>query len=229
MQPAATAAPPASANAFAYPNYRRYWVASVAMVFGVQFRFIGSGWLVHQITEGPFWLGVPGILSAIMTIALTVPAGAFADRVDNQKLLVWGRGLTGASHLVIGIVTVAGAVELWMVLLWSAVAGGLAALTNPAQGAMLPRLIDRAAMASAVAMTATVWNAMRIIGPAAAGVAIATVGIGPAFLVAGAGYAISTLLIATLRLAHFQNQRTILNCESIDCRAGCFRQLETGR
>jgi MFS family permease len=165
-------------SAFSYPLYRRYWVASLAFVFAMQFRFIGSGWLVHQITDSPFWLGVPGILSAAATIVLTVPAGALADRMDHQRLLVGGRAVTGLAHLALGLVTVAGIVELWMVLVWSVLVGALAALTSPAQNAMLPRLIDRSAMASAVA----------------------AVGIGQAFLVTATGYAISTLLVASLRL-----------------------------
>ncbi len=188
-------------GAFAYPNYRRYWFASLALVFGMQFRFVGGGWLVHQLTDSPFWLGVPGIISAVITIALTIPSGALADRVDNQRLLVLGRALTGIAHLALAIITVTGIVEIWMVLVWAAVTGALAALTNPAQNAMLPRLIERRAMASAVAYTGAIWNGMRIIGPAAAGIVIAVVGIGQAFFVTAAGFAISTLLIATLKLA----------------------------
>ncbi len=188
-------------GAFSYPNYRRYWFASLALVFGMQFRFVGGGWLVHQLTDSPFWLGVPGIISTVVTIALTLPSGALADRVDNQRLLVLGRALTGIAHLALAIITVTGVVEIWMVLVWAAVTGALAALTNPAQNAILPRLIERSAMASAVAYNGAIWNGMRIIGPAAAGIVIAVVGIGQAFFVTAAGFAISTLLTTTLKLA----------------------------
>lgn len=188
-------------GAFSYPLYRRYWVASLAFVFAMQFRFIGSGWLVHEITDSPFWLGVPGILSALVTIVLTVPAGALADHADHQRLLVAGRALTGLAHLGLGLLVVSGRIELWMVLVWAVVVGALAALTSPAQNAMLPRLVERSAMASAVALNTAIWNSMRIVGPAAAGLVIAAVGIGQAFLVTAAGYAISTLLVASLRLA----------------------------
>ena len=88
-----------SRGAFSYPDYRRYWFASVALVFGLQFRFIAGAWRVHELTESPFWLGVPGIVSARVTIALLVPGGALADRVDCQRLLAWGRALTGLLNL----------------------------------------------------------------------------------------------------------------------------------
>ncbi len=187
-------------GAFSYPNYRRYWFASMAMVFGVQFRFIGSGWLVHELTGSAFWLGVPGVISALATILLTVPAGLLADRLDNQRLLVAGRALACRAHLALALLTVTGTVQVWMVLVWAGVTGVLAAVTNPAQNALLPRLIERPAMASAVALAAAIWNSMRIVGPAAAGIVIAVVGIGQAFFVTTAGYAISTLLVWSLRL-----------------------------
>ena len=182
-------------GAFAYPNFRRYWLSSLVKVFGLQFRFIGAGWLVHQLTDSPFWLGVPGLISALATILLTVPGGALADRMDNQRLLVVAQALTGILHGVLALLIVTDLVRVWMVLVWAAVAGVLAAITNPTQNAILPRLIHRDAMASAVALTAAIWNSTRIVGPAVAGVVIAVVGIGQAFFVTAVGYAISTLLI----------------------------------
>jgi MFS family permease len=143
---------------------------------------------------------VPGIVSAAVTVALLIPAGALADRVDSQRMLVWGRAATGLLNLALAIAVVADLVSLWMVVAWAAVGGALAAITNPSQNALLPRLVPREAMASAVALGTSVWNAMRIIGPALAGVVIATVGIGQALFVTAAGYALSTLLIASLRL-----------------------------
>lgn len=187
-------------GAFSYPNYRRYWLAGVAMVFGLQFRFIGSGWLVHTLTDSPFWLGVPGVVSAIVTIALTIPAGALADRLDCRRLLVIGRAASGLLHGALGLAIWLDQATVALVVAWAAIAGALAALTNPAQAALLPRLIERRAMQSAVAYTSAIWNSMRIIGPAAAGLMIAWVGIGQAFFVTMGGYALSAGLVASLHL-----------------------------
>ncbi len=191
-------APPTSA--FSYPSYRRYWFSNLAGVFAIQFRFIGSGWLVYQLTDSPFWLGVPGVVSAAVTILLTVPGGALADRIDSQRLLVAARAVNAGLHLALAITIVLGLVEVWIVIVWAALTGITAAVTSPAGNALLPRLIDRAAMPSAVALSSAIWSGMRVLGPALAGVMIAAIDVGVAFFVTAAGYALSTLLVASLRL-----------------------------
>ena len=170
------------------------------MVFGLQFRFIAGGWLIHELTDQVFWLGVPGLLSAAVTLSLTIPAGLLADRADTRRLLVVGRIATGLTHLALAVLSVGGWIEIWMVLVWAALTGALGALTNPAGAALLPRLIDRAAMASAVSYTSAIWNGSRIIGPPAAAVVIAWVGVGHAFFVTAAGFLLSAALVQSIRL-----------------------------
>jgi predicted MFS family arabinose efflux permease len=89
-------------------------------------------------------------------------------------------------------------VNIRLLIAWAIAVGCTTAISVPAQAAILPRLIDERAMPSAVALISSVWNTMRILGPAAAGVLIAWIGIGQAFFVTAAGLALSTLLIATL-------------------------------
>ncbi len=150
-------------GAFSYGAYRRFWLATVARVFGLQFRFIGVGWLVVSqdgLDLSPIWLGIVGLAVLILADAVTV----------------------------------------WLLIAWAITVGTLTALSTPAQSAILPRLIDMRAMPSAVAFTSSVWNTMRILGPAGAGVLIAVIGIGQAFFVTAAGFALSALLVASLRL-----------------------------
>jgi MFS family permease len=196
-------------GAFSYPNFRRFWLAMLARVFGLQFRFIAVGWLVvsgEGLDLSPIWLGVVGIASALPTILLTVPAGAVVDRYDQRGILLITQTLTAALNLLIALLVLTGAIDVWMLIAWAIAVGSLAALAVPAQSAILPRLIDMRAMASAVGLTSSIWNTMRIAGPAAAGVLIAAIGIGQAFLVTAAGFALSASLIATLRLAPLERR-----------------------
>ncbi|RLT36625.1 MAG: MFS transporter [Chloroflexi bacterium] len=183
--------------------FRVYWVAMFSRVFGLQFRFIGTGWLVASkdgLDMGPFWIGVVAVASALPTIVLSVPAGILADRYDHRKILFWSQSLTAVSSLALAFAVISGAVNIWMVIAWGVFTGALAALANPAYSAILPRLIEMRTMASAVAMVSTVWNTMRVVGPALAGVLIAVIGIGQAFFVTAAGFAISTVLVQVVPL-----------------------------
>ena len=141
--------PPASA--FSYDAYRRFWVGTFAAVFGERFRFIAGLWLVVEITDSPFWLGVVALVQAVPTVLLSVPAGALADRIESRAILGVTYAAIGVSHLTIALLTTAGVVELWMVIVWSMTVGSLASGSAAAQNVLIPRLVERRAMASAVA------------------------------------------------------------------------------
>ncbi len=183
--------------------FRVYWVAMFSRVFGLQFRFIGTGWLVASkdgLDMDPIWIGIVAVASAVPTIVLSVPSGILADRYDHRKILFWSQSLTAVSSFALAIAVIGGVVNIWMVIAWSVFTGVLAAVANPTYSAILPRLIDMRTMASAVAMVSTVWNTMRVVGPAAAGLLIAVIGIGQAFFVTAAGFALSTVLLQMVAL-----------------------------
>ena len=188
-------------GAFSYPAYRRYWFASVCRVFGMTFRFIGAGWLVAvELDQSPLWLGLVALASAIPTIFLSIPAGAIADRVDSRRILLISQSLGFLAHFTIAVLVVTDIVELWMVFIWAIAAGTCTAFDAPALQALLPRLIEMRVMTSAVALNSSVWNGMRIIGPAIAGVMIAVLGsTGPAFFCTAGGFGFSVLLLASLK------------------------------
>ncbi|MFN8639961.1 MAG: MFS transporter [Dehalococcoidia bacterium] len=153
-------------GALGYPNYRRFWLANLARVYGLQFRFIGGPWLVTELTDSRAMLGVVAATTAISTILVSAPAGVLADRYDNRKLLVWSQALSALADVAIAVLVLTGTVNVWLVVVWAAVAGSLGALGNPALNAILPRPIEMRALPSAVAATSAIWNSARIVGPA---------------------------------------------------------------
>lgn len=189
-------------GALSYPNYRRYWFAAIVRVFGIQFRFIGAGWLVAvELDQSPFWLGMVWLATSLPTIVLSIPAGALADRTEPFRLLLISQILSFAGHFLLGLLIVTDVVTLWMVLVWAVSTGSFAALAAPSMSALLPRLIERKAMSSAVALNSGVWGAMRIVGPALSGILIALVGTGQAFFVAAATMGISVGVLLRIKLA----------------------------
>ena len=179
---AAANTPRASRSALSYPNYRRYWVSAVMRVFGFQFQFIGLGWLVAvELDQTPFWLGVVWLASGIPTILLSIPGGSLADRSDPYRLMIGTQFLMVTGHAALAVLILTGLIEMWMIIGWAIANGVLWAVAAPSMNALLPRLIEPPAMASAVALISGIWSALRIVGPASAGVLIALVGTGHAF------------------------------------------------
>ena len=188
-------------NALAYPNYRRYWFGAVMRVFGFQFQLIGAGWLVAvELGRSPFWLGVVWLANALPTVLFSIPGGSLADRRDPYRLMVASQILIFAAHAVLAALILTGAVRLWTVVAWAAANGCVWAFGAPSANALLPRLIAPAAMPSAVALISGIWSAMRIVGPACAGILIALVGTGQAFTLAAALTALSVVFLLAIRL-----------------------------
>ncbi len=199
---AAADAPRASRSALSYPNYRRYWVSAIMRVFGFQFQFIGLGWLVAvELDYSPFWLGTVWMANAVPTILLSLPGGALADRSDPYKLMVGTQFLMATGQAVLAVLILTGLVELWMVIAWAIFTGVLWAVAAPSMNTLLPRLIEPPAMSSAVALISAIWSALRIVGPAGAGVLIALVGTGHAFSVCAALNALSFVVMLTIHVA----------------------------
>ena len=106
-----------------------------------------------------------------------------------------------AGHAALAVLILTGAIELWMVVIWAVANGVLWAVAAPAMNTLLPRLIEPPAMPSAVALISGIWSAMRIVGPASAGVLIAFVGTGHAFTVCAAVNGLAFFVMLAIRPA----------------------------
>lgn len=186
-------------GALSYPQFRRYWLAQIFRVLGLQFRIIALPWLVSvELDRSPIWLGIVAVAAALPTIIFSVPAGVLADRFNDQRVLVWSQAAYAIASLALPVLILMGLADIWVVIGWSILTGILAAIGNPSMQSVMPRLIDMRVMASAVALNSMVWSAMRIIGPALAGVLLAVIGTGEAFFVTGIAVGVATLLFASV-------------------------------
>src|SRR5690606_36513521 len=104
------------------------------------------------------------------------------------------------NYMVLAMLILAGAANIWVLILWSALMGALSAIGAPAQQAILPRLVDMRVIASAVSMINAIWSGIRVFAPASAPVLIALLGVGQAFLVTAVAFAVSMVFLALLRV-----------------------------
>ena len=168
-------------------RYRRFWFGSLAYAGAVRLVMIGQGWLVFELSRSPLDLGLLGAAMAIPAILLTWTGGALADRVNRRKLVMLASVATMSLLVVQAALDLSGVVTVWQVLVIAGLLGLVGGLEWPAMQALIPSLVAREHLMSAVALNAIVWQSTRMVIPALGGIAIAQWGTGALFLVAVAG------------------------------------------
>lgn len=187
-------------SAFAEPLYRRYFVSSCFSTFaGWLLRFL-LGWTAWDLTESAFWVGVVASLMLLPTFILSPIFGIVSDRINPRNGLL----VTLACQAIIAAVTaltLAGDLFSLSVLVGLAVLlGATTAAHTPMRLALIPRLVTRDALPSAIGYSAIVFNTSRILGPAA-GAGLLTVGsVASAFMLSSLLFLLTLPVMLSLRV-----------------------------
>ncbi len=189
--------------AMRFRNYRLYFFSQIVSFSGTWMQGIAQAWLVLELTGSGTALGTVVAMQFLPTLLLAPFGGVIADRFDKRKLIMLTQSTAGLLALTLGVLTITGAVELWMVYVIAACFGAVTALDNPSRQTFVMEMVGPADIANAVTLNSVVVNAARAIGPAIGGVIIATVGIGQCFVFNAFSYLaviIAMLLIRTSEL-----------------------------
>ncbi len=186
------------------PNFRRYFVGQAVSGIGTWMQSLGQAWLVLRLTNDPLALGITLALQFAPILALGAWAGVLADRFDKRKVLSVTASAAGALGLALGLVTLTGAVEVWMVYGLALVFGVVMAVDIPTRRAFIPELVSRDNQANAVSLNSALFTGARIVGPAIAGFVIAGVGVAWCFILNGVSYAAVIVSIAGLRVSELR-------------------------
>ena len=169
-------------SALAYGGYRRFSIALLFTSLGNHLLQTAIFWQVFELTGSALLLGLTGLARAAPHIALSLVGGVFADRLNRVRLIQAGQALNALLLLVLTALTASGTVDVWHLYVITFLHGAFTAVTQPARTALIANLVPRERLLNAVALHATIAQTSQIAGPALAGVGIATVGLGPAYL-----------------------------------------------
>jgi len=174
--------------ALAIPNYRRYIAGQSVSLIGTWMQMAAQSWLVLTLTGSATTLGLIVALQTLPVLLLGPYGGVIADRVDKRRLMVILQIAMGVQALILGVLTVTGAVRLWEIGALAALLGLNNAFENPARQSFMLEMVGAESLRNAVSLNSVLVNVARVIGPAVAGVLIATVGEGVCFLVNAASF-----------------------------------------
>ncbi len=175
--------------ALAVVNYRRYYAGQAVSLIGTWMQMTAQSWLVLTLTHSSTALGVVIALQTLPVLLLAPYGGVIADRVDKRRLMIVLQSVMGVQALVLGVVSITGAVRVWQIGVLAALLGINNAFEYPARQSFMLELVGQEHLRNAVSLNSVLVNGARTIGPAIAGVLIASVGDGVCFLLNAASFA----------------------------------------
>lgn len=182
-----------------FRNYRLYFVSQIISFSGTWMQSIALSWLVLELTGSGTALGTVLAMQFLPTLLLAPIGGVIADRFEKRRLIIGTQTTAGLLALTLGVITLTDVVELWMVYALAAGFGMVTALDNPSRQTFVMEMVGPEDVSNAVTLNSVVVNAARVIGPAVAGVVIATAGVGECFVFNGASYAAVVVAMLLIR------------------------------
>jgi predicted MFS family arabinose efflux permease len=163
-------------KAFQYRDFRLLWFGACTSSIGTWMQEIAQNWLVLQITNSPFLLGLDAFLGDIPIFMFSLVGGVIADRMDRRKLLIISQLVQMASALTLAFLIATNRIQIWHILLSSFVVGTAQSFGGPAYSALVPSLVEKEDLPNAIALNSIQFNLARVIGPVLGGLALKYVG-----------------------------------------------------
>ena len=175
-------------SALHHRNFALFWFASIFSNSGSWMQNIAQGWLVYNLTNSPFLLGVVAFARAIPLLVLPLVGGVVADRVPRLKLLKITQMASLVLALVFGVLVTTHLITVWQIISLSFLSGVVSSFDQPTQQALLPDLVPREDLAGAIALNSSTWQGAALFGPTLAGIIVAFVSLAAAFYANAASY-----------------------------------------
>lgn len=191
---------PFALRALKHRNYRLFFGGQIISLVGTWMQSVGQSWLVYRLTGSAVLLGFVGFASLIPIFVLSPIGGAFADRHNRHRIVIATQITAMALAFILAGLTLSGLVQVWHIFVLATLLGVVNSVDIPTRQAFVVDLVGREDLINAIALNSSMINGARMIGPAVAGVLVATVGEGWCFFVNAVSYiaVIAGLLLMTI-------------------------------
>ena len=174
--------------ALRHRNYRLFFCGQLVSLVGTWMQNVAQAWLVYALTNSPFKLGVVAFCAGVPVLLFSLWAGVVADRMPKRRLLLMTQtGMMTLAFLLAADVFL-GTVAWWHIAVLAFFLGVANAFDAPARQAFVVEMVGRVELMNAIALNSAMFNSARIIGPALAGVILASLGAQWCFVLNGASF-----------------------------------------
>jgi len=155
---------------------------------GTWLQNVARSWLVLQLSNSPFILGLVAFIGSIPIFLLSLLGGAFADRVQKRNLIIFTQSILTLLAFILALLVYLKLIKVWQILLIEAVAGITLAFDTPGRQSFVVEMVGREDLLNAIALNSFIFNLARIIGPAIAGILIGSIGVAGCFFLNGLSF-----------------------------------------
>ena len=191
-------------RALRHKNFRLFFAGQLISLVGTWMQQVAQSWLIYRLTHSALLLGAIGFASQIPTFFLGPIGGHVADRYDRRRVLLITQSASMLLAFILAGLTLTDLVREWHLFVLASILGLVSAFDIPARQAWLVQLVEREDLINAIALNSSMFNGARIVGPAIAGILVATIGEGWCFFANAVSYIaviIGLLMITTPRFS----------------------------
>ena len=187
-------------RALRHRNYGIYTAGNAVSLIGTWMQRIAVGWLTWKLTESGAWLGAVAFADLFPSVFIGPIGGAVADRISRLKVIAVSQSLAALQSVALFVLTWTDVITIEILFALVLVNGIVMGFNQPSRLALVPSLVPRAELSTAVAINAIIFNLARFLGPALAGLLIVWLGVASAFAANALTFIAFLLALAKIRL-----------------------------
>jgi len=168
--------------------FRIYWLGMFVSLIGTWIQSVAQSWLVFQLTNSAFLLGIVGFLSSIPIFVLSLFGGVLADRINKRNILIFTQIAFMLLAFLLAVLTQFKIVTTQQIMIIALLNGVIMAFDAPARQSIVVELVGKEHLFNAIALNSVAFNSSRIIGPAIAGILVSVIGMSACFYLNGISF-----------------------------------------
>ncbi len=185
-------------------NFRLFFFGQSISLVGTWVHTTAQRWLLYELTDSAFYLGVLGAITSLPVLLFSLPAGYLADHLPKRNLLLLSQTVASLQAGVLAGLVYLDLVQVWHVLTLAFVLGSTVALEFPVRHSFIYELVGKEPLVTALSLHSTAFNLARFLGPALAGFLMVRFGLSSCFLVNALSYLPVILALLAIRLPNAQ-------------------------
>jgi MFS family permease len=198
---------PAGLRALNHRDFRIFWTGQGISLLGTWMQSVGQSWLVLELTNSAFLLGVIGALQFAPILLLSIFAGPVVDRLPKRRLIIGTQAVLLLQAFILSVLAWTGHVRYWHVAVLACLLGTVNSIDMPARQTFIVELAGTEDLMNAIALNSAMFNGARIVGPAVAGVLVAKYGVALAFFLNGVSFVAVIAALFAVRAEGFPHPR----------------------